>query len=415
MMLGLVALGGASSAYGRADGPDVGTKLGADLRAAASAPSMRPDLLELFPEPIRLQSIDLLTKNGQFALRVRSADGDEGVCLVHRKRIRETYSLMLSRVIPYFVGKDARFIERHVDGVFRHGFNYKYQGMALWGGVGWTELAILDLLGRRTGVPLGELFGPRIREHSGLYYAQDSREISVNETVDELSAMVASGAKALKLRLGARVASTEKSRERDRLLIPRARDVVGGDVELYVDANGSYEFDEAIRVGRMLEAHDYNWYEEPVRFDDLWASKRIADELDIPVAAGDQEHSMVRFRWQIENEAADLFQPDLLFFGGLIRSMKVAKMAEAAGREVVPHLSGYGLGSLYVLHFASVVPNAFRYQEWKGDKDGVPYIVDGTDGPLTPVDGRVRVPAGAGLGVTFDPDFLRGMTKVRAI
>ena len=73
---------------------------------------------------------------------------------------------------------------------------------------------------------------------------------------------------------------------------------------LYADANSSYDAAEAIRIGRIMEEHGYGFYEEPCEFDDLWATKEVADALTIPVAGGEQEFSMHRWQWVIANRGA---------------------------------------------------------------------------------------------------------------
>jgi len=88
-------------------------------------------------------------------------------------------------------------------------------------------------------------------------------------------------------------------------------------------------------------------------------------------------------------------------------------MAREAGIDIVPHISGSGLGSLYMAHFASVVPNTTEYQEYKGDPDKVPYEVTGQGGRFRAVDGRLAVPMTPGFGITFDPDYLSGLEPVR--
>ena len=113
---------------------------------------------------------------------------------------------------------------------------------------------------------------------------------------------------------------------------------------------------------------------------------------------------MRRFRWMVENDGVQVFQPDLLYFGGLIRSIKVARMAEAAGKLCTPHMSGAGLGSLYVLHYASVVPNPGPFQEYKGTNKEIPF--ESTSVSLEARDGQVPVPTGPGLGVRLDPDWI---------
>jgi L-alanine-DL-glutamate epimerase-like enolase superfamily enzyme len=122
---------------------------------------------------------------------------------------------------------------------------------------------------------------------------------------------------------------------------------------------------EAIRIGKLLEEYRYDFYEEPVPFDWYQETKEVADALSIPIAGGEQEPSLRNFRWLIANDAVDIVQPDMFYFGGMIRSMKVALMAHAFGKQCTPHISG-GLGYLYMMHFVSAIPNAGPYHEFKG-------------------------------------------------
>jgi L-alanine-DL-glutamate epimerase-like enolase superfamily enzyme len=112
-------------------------------------------------------------------------------------------------------------------------------------------------------------------------------------------------------------------------MIPLIRETFGDKMVLYADANGFYSVDEAIRVGRLLEDYGYGFFEEPVLFDWYEETKEVADALRIPVAGGEQEYSLHGFRWLIANDGLQIVQPDNYYFGGMIRSMKVARMAQA--------------------------------------------------------------------------------------
>jgi L-alanine-DL-glutamate epimerase-like enolase superfamily enzyme len=135
---------------------------------------------------------------------------------------------------------------------------------------------------------------------------------------------------------------------------------------LYADANGFYSVEEAIRVGRLLEEYQYGFFEEPVHFDWYEETKQVADALTMPVAGGEQEYSLHGFRWLLANGGLQIVQPDNYYFGGMIRSMQVARMAEALGEICTPHMSGGGLGYLYMMHFVSALPNAAPHHEFKG-------------------------------------------------
>jgi L-alanine-DL-glutamate epimerase-like enolase superfamily enzyme len=181
------------------------------------------------------------------------------------------------------------------------------------------------------------------------------------------------------------------------------RRAFGDAFTLYGDANSSYDAREAIRIGRVMEAHGCGFYEEPCEFDDLWATKEVADALTIPVAIGEQEYSMHRWRWCIASRAADILQPDLHYSGGFIRATQIARMAAAAGMKVVPHMSGGGLGFVDVVHFASFTPNAGEFMEFKGNTD-LPVVCSTSS--LKCENGTVRCPSGVGFGVEVDPAFI---------
>jgi YD repeat-containing protein len=187
-------------------------------------------------------------------------------------------------------------------------------------------------------------------------------------------------------------------------MIPLIRQTFGADMALYADANGYYSVDEAIRVGRLLEEYRYGFFEEPVPFDWYEETKQVADALAMDVAGGEQEYSLHGFRWLIGNDGLEVVQPDNYYFGGMIRSMKVARMAEAFGKKCTPHMSGGGLGFLYMMHFVSALPNACPHHEFKGFETKVRF--ECPTSPLTVADGKVKVPTGPGSGVAIDADFI---------
>lgn len=158
-----------------------------------------------------------------------------------------------------------------------------------------------------------------------------------------------------------------------------------------------------------MERYDYAFYEEPCRFDHHEETKAVADALQIPIAWGEQESSEHRFRWVIANRGVDVVQPDLHYYGGFIRSLRVARMAHEAGLTCTPHMSGSGLGYLDAAHFASCIPNPVPFTEFKGNAD-IP--VSSESSSLKVKDGMVRVPSGPGFGVTIDPAFVRDAIKV---
>src|SRR5450759_1924426 len=134
-------------------------------------------------------------------------------------------------------------------------------------------------------------------------------------------------------------------------MIPLVRKTFGDKVSLYADSNSFYTVPNAIRVGKLLEEYKFSYFEEPVMYDHFEDIKAVADALTLPIANGEQDQSFVHFRWSIANDGLDIVQPDNYYFGGFVRGMKVARMAGAFGKTIVPHMSGGGLGFLYDVQF----------------------------------------------------------------
>jgi L-alanine-DL-glutamate epimerase-like enolase superfamily enzyme len=298
-----------------------------------------------------------------------------------------------------------RDLERHLEDLLRVDITYKLQGLALWVCVAAAEMAVLELLGRVSEKPIGDLLGGVKRRDIPVYRASHRRGNTPEEEIEHLRELVAeTGASAVKVRLGSELGENQDSAPgRTEALIPAVREAFGDRMTLYADANSSYDAEHAIPVGRLLEESGYAFYEEPCRFDDLWETKTVADALDIPVAGGEQEFSERRFRWIIENRGLDVVQPDLHYYGGYLRATRVARMAHAAGMTCTPHMSGWGLGYVNALHFMSLIPNPAAHMEFKGLSE-IPFQCDTSS--LASEGGIIRVPSGPGFGIDLDPQWV---------
>lgn len=404
---GLAGLGGVA-----APGAPAGERSPVD-RAALDRILAQPVFCrDLLSGPVRVDRLELLRRGPQFLVRACSG-GAESVTVPNNSRLLDVYPLLLNRILPFFLGKDARDLESLLVEMYRRQSNYKFQGLALWVAVATVEMALLDLMGLISGRSLGELLGGVRRRDIGVYRASGNRGNMPEEEVAYLRRIVAeTGARAVKFRLGGRMSrNAESPAGRSEALIPLVREALGPEMTLYADANSSYDVAHAIRIGRLMEQHGYAMLEEPCEFDDLWATKEVSDALNLPVGLGEQEFSMRRFQWVIENRAADILQPDLHYFGGYLRCLRVARMAEAAGMPCTLHLSESGFAYLNVLHFASVVADPGPYQEFKGETE-IPFACDTST--LTCRNGVVRCPAGPGFGIRLDPEYVREFQPVRS-
>ncbi len=364
-----------------------------ELDRAAAAPLLKLDGLS---SPVIIDSIQLLQRGREQVVHVRSKDGAEGISFTNGRPYFQP--ILEQLIIPFFIGKDARQLESELlFELYRYRSNYKLQGLAFWSAQAWVEFAILDMLGRVAGKSISELFGGGVRKEVAFYVASGRRDSTPEEEVDYLAQLIEeTGAKAVKFRLGGRMSRNRDSAPgRTESLIRLARKTLGDGIDLHADSNSSYDPPQAIKVGRIMEEVNAVFFEEPCPFDHLEDTKKVADALTIPVAGGEQEFSERRFRWMIHNRGVDIVQPDLHYYGGMIRSLRVAKMAALANMPTTAHISG-GLGFVYVLHFTACVNDVGLYQEYKR---GIERYKDWFEPALEIKDGALSIPTGPGVGI----------------
>ncbi|MBK5293550.1 MAG: mandelate racemase/muconate lactonizing enzyme family protein [Acidobacteriia bacterium] len=360
--------------------------------------------------PVIIESLELLRLDNSFLCRVRSRDGAEGISAAH-SGMSTLFPIFLKNLRPFFLGKDARELDLMLEKVYIYGFNFRYNGIALGLPLATIEFAILDMLGRIARKPVGQLIGEIHNPEVGVYMATEWREKPVDESIKLIQEAVAAfDVHALKIKVGGLMFMTTDMYAagppgRTEKIIPLVRKTFGDKMALYADSNSFYSVQDAIRVGKLLQEYKFGYFEEPVMFDHIEEIKQVADALTIPVANGEQDNSFYGFRWLIANNGIDIVQPDNYYFGGLIRSMKVARMAAAFGKSIVPHMSGGGLGYLYNIQFVSCVPNAGAHHEFKGLRTHVRF--ECKTSPLKVVDGKIKVPTGPGFGVDIDPEWVK--------
>jgi L-alanine-DL-glutamate epimerase-like enolase superfamily enzyme len=405
--LGLSASALAAQRDSKRSGPAARVRVtGEELDKAAAEPVLRLDGLT---SPVIIDSLRFLKNGNDHFVHVRSKDGAEGISLANPPRADYLGKILTQLVFPAFIGKDARELEKLLWDLYRTRDNYKLYGIALWSPQAWVEFAILDMLGRIAKKPMGALLGDIVRKDVAIYVASGKRDTTPEQEVAYLQELIAkSGARAVKFRVGGRMnRNVDASPGRTDRLIPLVRKTLGDAIDIHADSNSSYDAAHAIKVGRMLEEVKAVYFEEPCEFDHLEETKEVADKLTIPVAGGEQEYSDWRFRWMILNRGVDIVQPDLHYYGGMIRSVRVARMAQVAKMPTTVHLSG-GFGFVYMLHFASAVPDIGRYQEYKL---GVDRYNGWFDTPIRVKDGKMSVPTGPGVGIADIKAVLKGATE----
>jgi len=388
---------------------------GAALLAAADNDAI-PDyqkpvfaLHKFFPNPVKIASIDLLQSGKNFFLRTRSADGVEGI--IQTKDMEDFIPILQRRVIPHFIGKDARELESLVDDVYLA--NYKLSGQAFWCPVAYVEQSLFDLLGKTARKPAAELMGGVLRKEIPVYLSGSGRDTTAEEEVDVyVKGVEYTGAKAVKFKIGGRMSANRDAYPgRTDKILELAAKQLAGKVTLMADANGSYSAAKAIEIGKRLQEQKYLWFEEPCPWEELSETKKVSDALTMKIAYGEQNSSLWQFQWLIENHVLSVVQPDLSYNGGFTRAARVARMARKRNLWICPHNTQTGAASVNILTFAASTPNIGPFMEyvWRAPHKKEPWYAPNFEIR----NGVIPLPTGPGLGLEFDPDFIKKATVIR--
>ena len=252
-----------------------------------------------------------------------------------------------------------------------------------------VDAALWDLKARLLDVPLVTLLGAA-RASAPVYGSGGFTSYSDAQLREQLAAWVEQGIPRVKMKVG-------RNPEDDPRRVGQARDAIGSDTELFVDANGAYHRKDALVLADIFVT-DYGvtWFEEPVSSDDLEGLRLIRDRgpAGVEIAAGEYGYDLWYFRRMLEAQAVDVLQADATRCAGITGFMRVAALIESHSMELSSHCGP----SLHV-HACCSVPN-FRHMEYFHDHVRIEHML--FDGALAPVDGELRPDLSRpGMGLEF--------------
>jgi L-alanine-DL-glutamate epimerase-like enolase superfamily enzyme len=254
-----------------------------------------------------------------------------------------------------------------------------------------VEVALWDLKAILLGLPVSRLLGMARTEvpvyGSGGFTTYD--EAATRAQLERWTAVW--GIPRVKIKIGE---SWGARPDRDLARIALARQVIGPDAELYVDANGGYTRKQAVRMAHAMAGHDVTWFEEPVSSDDLDGLREVRDQVAPDVAAGEYGYDLPYFARMVDAGAVDCLQVDVTRCGGISEWLRAAAVAAARNLQV----SGHCAPNLHA-HVAAAVPN-LRHLEYFHDHVRIESMV--FEGALDPHGGALRPdPSRPGLGLVL--------------
>jgi L-alanine-DL-glutamate epimerase-like enolase superfamily enzyme len=340
-------------------------------------------------------------------VRVTAEDGAQGWGQVSTYHSDITAQVLHRQVAPHVLGRDTEDLDDLMDLVTER--EHKFPGSYLRRAMGGFDTALWDARGKQAGKPVAELLGGSAGTIRA-YASSMKRDITpADEAVRMKRLRDEQGFDAFKVRAGAEVGrGADEWPGRTEEIIPTMRRALGPDVDLLIDANSCYAPPRAIEVGRMLEDNGFCHYEEPCPYWELEQTKQVTDALDIDVSGGEQDCDLPTWKRMIDMRAVDIPQPDVCYLGGISRTLRVCRMAEAAGLPVTPHCANLSLVTLFTMHLLRAIPNAGKYLE---------FSIEGPDyypwqeglyvrSPFEITDGKATVTDEPGWGVEISPDWL---------
>lgn len=296
---------------------------------------------------------------------------------------------------PVVVGEDPRDIGRLWAKMYRSTFRYGRRGLVI-AAISGIDIALWDLLGKICGQPVYKLCGG-CRDHihayaSGGYYLEGRGNDAL---IEEAQRYVDQGFTFMKMKVAG--ATLDIDLERIRLV----KSVIGDRVKLGVDANAAWDFDTALKMGRKFEEMDIAFFEEPVSSDHLDDSVRLAQALDIPIAGYETELTRFGMKEFITRHAVDIVQTDAIWGGGISEALKVATLASAWNKSVIPHFSASAVSLAANLHFGAAISNCDVIEL---TQDENPLRDDLLVDPIRVRQGVVYLPSKPGLGLELNEE-----------
>lgn len=344
-------------------------------------------------------------------VRLTSGDGRIGWGQTSTYNADIAAAIFHRQVAPWALGAEIGDIGALITRIEEreHKFPGSYRCRALAG----LDTALWDWRGRTDGKPVVELLGgtpKRLRA----YASSMKRDITPGAEAERLVRLRdANGFDAFKWRIGAECGhDVDEWPGRTEEIIPTVARALGPEVAKLVDANSGFSPKRAIEVGRLLETEGIEHYEEPCPYWKLDETRRVTEALSIDVAGGEQDWDLGTWARIIEGRVVDVVQPDVMYMGGICRTLEVARMAAEAGLPCTPHSANLGLVTICTMHLLGAIPNAGEYLELSIEgPDYYPWQQGLFLGdPIAVADGKVQIPTGPGWGVEIDPAWLERAT-----
>ena len=356
---------------------------------------------------MKIAKLETFTNEFVGFVRVTADTGETGWGQVSTYNADITVEVFHRQIAPHALGTSAIDFADTLALIGER--EHKYPGSYLRRAMTGLDTALWDLRGKVEGKPVATLLGGspgKVRA----YASSMKRDITPeDEAARFLRLRDEKGFTAFKWRVGRECGrDADEWPGRTEAVIPVVSKALGDGIDKLVDANSCYSPAKAIAVGRMLQDHGIGHFEEPCPYWEFEPTREVTEALDLDVTGGEQDCEFATWKPMIRDRVVDIVQPDVMYMGGMLRTMDVARMAAAAGLPCTPHAANLSLVTMCTMHLLRAIPNAGKYLEFsiegadyypwqEGLFLGDPYRIE---------DGHATVTDAPGWGVEISPDWL---------
>ncbi|MEH6445049.1 MAG: mandelate racemase/muconate lactonizing enzyme family protein [Oceanospirillaceae bacterium] len=313
---------------------------------------------------------------------------------------------IVKMMTPLLIGKSALDIEPIWLELYNQFRDQGQRGVTI-AAISGIDIALWDLAGKYYEAPVYQLLGGAYRMKIPAYATGGFRQIGkdrISSLVAEVNGYVEQGFKALKIKIGFGI-------ELDIASIAAVREAIGSTITLMIDANHGYDVIDAITVGKLADAYDIEWFEEPVVPEALQNYQDLRARQPLVIAGGETWHTRWGISQALQMNAVDIIQPDVCGVGGLTEAKKIITLADVHQVRLVPHVWGTNIAMAAGLHYHAILPpspsaHEAREAYFEFDQTFNPFRSAIVKDTIEHQNGFVYVPDGVGLGIEVLPETL---------
>ena len=358
---------------------------------------------------LAITKLETFTRRFVAVVRVTLEDGTTGIGQMSPYHADLTTDVFHRLVAPEALGEAGDDVAAVVDKVF--GAQLKFPGTFLCRAIAGLDTALWDARGKREHLPVYKMLGAATSSVA-VYGSSMSRAVRPGEEADRmLSLRDRFGFGAFKFRVGQKNGKNNDAWPgRSRAVAKAVSETFQNGVALLADGNSCYDVETAIETGKMLADHGVVQFEEPCPYWDYDGTRAVCEALPIDVSGGEQDNYLPAWQYMTRSNVVDICQPDVCYVGGILRSLKIARIAEEAGKPVMFHAANASMVTLFSLHVFAALENAGKYTEFSIEAPEFhdPYLRHLFEPALTVSDGHINLGDEPGWGIRIGEKWLDG-------